>query len=47
MVLCKFGAFSFVNKLSQILLELEPHNLIDRLVVIKRKLERPIVSGHE
>ena len=47
MALCKFGHFSLVNKISQILLELEPRNLINRLVVMKRKLEGPVASGHE
>ena len=47
MALCKFGHFFLVSKISQILLELEPHNLINRLVVMRRKLEGPIASGHE
>ena len=47
MTLCKFGYFSLVSRISQILLELEPHNLINILVVMRRKLERPISSGHE
>ena len=47
MSLCKFGHFSLVSKISQILLELEPHYLINRLVVMGRKLEGPIASGHE
>ena len=47
MALCKFGHFSLISRMSQILLELEPHNLINRLVVMGRKLERPIASGHE
>ena len=46
MALCKFGHFPLVSKISQILLELEPHNLINRLVVMRRKLEGPIASGH-
>ena len=47
MALCKFGHFSLVSVISQILLELEPHNLINRFVVMRRKLEGPIASGHE
>ena len=37
MALCKFGHFSLVSKISHILLELEPHNLINRLVVMRRR----------
>ena len=37
MALCNFGHFSLVSKISQILLELEPHNLINRLVVMRRE----------
>ena len=44
---CNFGHFSLVSKISQILLELEPYNLINRLVVMRRKLEGPIASRHE
>ena len=47
MALCNFGHFSLSAKISQILLEQEPHNLINRLVVMRRKLEGPIASGHE
>ena len=47
MTLCEFGHFSLVSKISEILLEQEPHNLINRLVVMRRKLEGPIASGHE
>ena len=47
MALRKFGHFSLVSKMSKILLELEPHNLINRLVVMRRKLEGPIASGHD
>ena len=47
MALCKFGHFSPISRMSQILLELEPHNLMNRLVVMRRKLEGPIASGHE
>ena len=46
MALCVW-AFSLVSKLSQILLALEPHNLINRLVVMRKKLEGPIASGHD
>ena len=46
MAFCKFGHFSLVSKISHILLELEPHSLINRLVVMRRKLEGPIASGH-
>ena len=47
MALCKFGHISLVSKISQILFELESHNLINRLVVMRRKLEGPIAFGHE
>ena len=47
MALCKFGHFSLVSRISQIMLELEPQNLINRLVVMRRKFEGPIASGHE
>ena len=47
MALCKFGHFLLVSKISKILLELEPHNLINRLVETRRKLEGPIASEHE
>ena len=43
----KFGHFSLVIKISQILLELEAYNLINRLVVMRRNLEGLIASGHE
>ena len=47
MAICKFGHFSIGSKISQILLELEPHNLINILAVMRKKLEGPIASGHE
>ena len=47
MAICKFGHLYVVDKISQILLELEPHNLMNRLVVIRRQLEGPIASVHE
>ena len=47
MAFCTFGHFSLVSKISQMLLELEPHNLINRLVVMRRKVEGHIASGHE
>ena len=34
MALCNFGHFYIVSKISQKLLEIELHNLINRLVVI-------------
>ena len=43
----KFEHLSLVSGLSQILLELGPHNLINRLVVMRRNLEGPGASGHE
>ena len=43
----KFGHFFLVSKIFQVLLELEPHNLIDRLVLVRKKLEGPIASGDE
>ena len=36
MALCKFGHVSLVNKISQKLLQLEPWNLMNRLVVMSR-----------
>ena len=45
MALCNFENFSLVSKISQILSELEPHNLINKLVVMRTKLEGPIASG--
>ena len=33
---CKFGHFSLVSKISQVLLELEPHNLINSRASLKR-----------
>ena len=47
MALCNFAYLSLVSKISQVLLELEPHNLLNRLVVMRRKLEGPIASGNE
>ena len=47
MALCKFGHFSLVSGISQIVFELEPHNLIIRLVVMRRQLKGSIASGHE
>ena len=47
MALCKFGHFFLVSKISQKLLELEPHNLINRLVVMRRKLAGLIASRHD
>ena len=47
MALCIFGHFSLVSKISQIPLELEPHNSTNRLVVMRGKLEGPIASGHD
>ena len=47
MALCKFGHFSLVGKIFQILLELEPYNLINRLVVMRRKLDGPVTFGHK
>ena len=47
MAFCKFGHISLVNKISQILLELESHNLINRLLMMRRKLEGPRASVHE
>ena len=47
MALCKFGHFPFVSRICHILLDLEPHNLINRLVVMRRELEGSISSGHE
>ena len=36
MALCKFGDFLLVSKIFQKLLELEPHILMNRLVVMRR-----------
>ena len=47
MTLCKFGHFSLVSKISEILLELEPHKVVNRLVVMRWNLEGPIAFGHE
>ena len=45
MALYKFGHFSLLSKINTV--ELESHNLINRLVVMKRKLDGTIASGHE
>ena len=45
MTLGKFGHFSLVSKISQILLELEPNNSINRLVVMRRKFEGLLLLG--
>ena len=47
MALGELRHFSLVSRIFQILLELDPPNLINRLVVMRRKLEGPIASGHE
>ena len=45
MALCDFRHFYLVSKMSEILLVLEPHNLINRLVVMRRKLEGLLLLG--
>ena len=47
MALCKFMHFSLVSRISLILLELEPHNLMNKLVVMRRELDGPIATGHK
>ena len=45
MALCKFGHFSLVSKISQILLKLEHHNMMNILVVMRRQLEGLLLLG--
>ena len=45
MAFCKFGNFSLVGRISEILLELEPHYLINRLVVMRRNLRSQLLLG--